>query len=111
MSDFTVDPQDLHISGHQCATLRTESHEVFTQGHARIDDAVASGWIGSSAQAMQAALEVMRASGAEIIERLDDHSRKFIESATAYQQHDQAAANSITNSGKSFTDPGPLNLD
>ncbi|MGC4933962.1 WXG100 family type VII secretion target [Gordonia sp. DT30] len=61
---------------------------MYRSAHMTIESAVASGWIGSSAVSMQAALDNMRDSRSRIVGRLDEHSQGLMISATSYQEAD-----------------------
>lgn len=108
MSNFSVDPADLHYSGHQCNTYRYDTEDAFDTAHTRMTGAVENGWVGTSAASMAAALDKLRDSGNALIQRLDRHSQEFTQSAQAYRRTEENNADSI---GSAATGTSGLNLD
>lgn len=97
MSDMSVDPADLHQSGHFCNTYHGETQDKFDSAHEGIAGAVGSGWVGSSAEAMSAALETMRSSGDAIVGRLAKHADDFTSAAHSYQQTETQSTDTLKN--------------
>ena len=61
-----VDVTELHHTGHQIANWHLDTERAFTDDHQAIEESVASGWVGSSADAMNQRLQSMRAAGTAI---------------------------------------------
>lgn len=101
--NLRVDPADLHHAGHQIGGWHVDTHDSFTTAHAGIASSVASGWIGSSAEAMSARLASMRTAGTAITSNLNSHSEHMASSATNYETTDDHGVEMLQSIAKPVT--------
>ena len=97
-----VDPLDLHHSGKRTAELHQDSRQTFSRAHAEASDAVAAGWVGSSAEAMSAYLEDSRAAAAQITAQLSAHATHFHSAASGYTTTDEKNGATVRHAGSSL---------
>jgi len=102
---LNVEFSDLRGSARQLSDWRHRSSHIFDAGHAVIEDATSSGWVGDSHAAMEAALEKMRRSAAALTGDLGDQSTRFSSAAAAYHGGEAVSAAAFTRleSGVRFT--------
>lgn len=95
VSEVRVEPADLHMAGAHLADWHTDCNSLFEHAHSGIEDAVGSGWVGSSAQAMASKLDAMRTSATTVTDRLADHSSQLHSAGHRYTMTDDDSAHGL----------------
>lgn len=104
-----VDVAELHHAGHQVNNWHIDTELAFSRDHQAIEESVSSGWVGSSADAMNQRLQSMRTAGTAITSGLNGHSTHMSSAATRYGRTEAESAESLENVSES--DDGPPLLD
>jgi uncharacterized protein YukE len=105
-----VDVTELHHAGHQIADWHIDTERAFTSDHQAMEESVASGWVGSSADAMSQRLQTMRAAGTAIAAGLNGHSTHMSSAAYRYSQTEGESARTLQNITRSDDDKPLLDL-
>lgn len=105
-----VDVTELHHAGHQIANWHLDTERAFTNDHQAIEESVASGWVGSSADAMNQRLQSMRSAGTAIAAGLNGHSAHMSSAAIRYSQNEQTSARTLQHITRSDDDKPLLDL-
>lgn len=82
---------DMRLSANHLANCHRETTELFAWGHSEISTAATSGWVGSSAAALEGALEKLRGSAAKLSGRMDHHQTHMAAATPSYRGTDDGS--------------------